>query len=276
MQARLVTIQDHGQLNDFYRCYYPAGHPLYNQDFWQWMFTNPAYGQCIVVENEANEIIGHMGFIQAGGFVWLVNILVDTNYRQQNIPDILFDAARQFGPLAVAVANDAGASLLRRKQWHEQPLLQRWIWTRPNSDYQNDPTFFKSVKQPYDVQNPEGYLWQQPHLKSAVFAWGDIAQLALDAGGIRMVTCKHPSACVHWAMDRDFNWIDFVTSDTSAAMQNALLQANFSHIENFPWYLNPPDFNRKVSLNWFTEKTLPEGFVFNRTMADMTRVGRID
>jgi len=276
MQARLATIQDHGQLTKFYSCYYPSGHPLYNQNFWAWMFTNPAYGQCIVVENEAKEIIGHMGCIQAGGLVWLVNILVDTNYRKQNIPDILFDAARQFGPLAVAVANDAGASLLRRKKWHEQPLLQRWIWTRPNTDFQNDPDFFTTKQPPVGLQKPNGYLWQQPHLQSVAFSWGDIAQLALSAGGLRLVTCNDPKACVAWAMEHGCNWIDFVTSDTNAAMQIALQDALFFQHENFPWYLNPPDFSRKVTLNWFTENPLPEGFIFDRSMADMTRIGSID
>lgn len=276
MQARIATIQDHGQLTKFYSCYYPSGHPLYNHEFWTWMFTNPAYGQCIVVENKAKEIVGHMGFVQAGGLVWLVNILVDVNHRHQNIPDILFDVARGYGPLAVAVANDAGASLLRRKKWQEQQLLQRWIWTRPNTDFQNNKDFFKAIQQPADLQKPEGYLWQQPYLQSVAFNWGDIAQLALNAGGLRLVTCNNPKACVAWAMDNGCNWIDFVTSNTNAAMQHALQDANFSCNESFPWYLNPPEFNRKVTLNWFTENQLPEGFVFNRSMADMTRIGSID
>lgn len=276
MQVRIASIQDHGRLKELYSSYYPMGHPLYHHEFWKWMFTNPAYGQCLLVENEANEIVGHMGFVQAGGLIWLVNILVAANYRQQNIPDVLFDAARKFGPLAVAVANDAGATLLRRKEWQEHPLLQRWIWTHPDKDFHKDRDFFTPVSTPGDIEKPVGYLWQQPMLQSATLPCGDIAQLALDAAGVRLVTCHQPNQCVAWAKENGFNWIDFVTSDTDSAMQNALLQANFTSIEDFPWYLNPPDLKRKVTLNWFTEKPLPSGIVFNRSMADMTRVGRID
>lgn len=276
MQARIATLQDHEQLIHFYNCYYPQGHPLYKKEFWKWMFTNPDYGQCIVVENQAKKIVGHMGIIKAGGLVWLVNILVDIQFRGQHIPDILFETAGQYGPLAVAVANDAGASLLRRKKWHEHPPLHRWLWTRPNKDFTKDKDFFKPIQQPVDLPKPAGYLWQQPYLQGVAFEWGDIAQLALNTGGLRLVTCNNVAACVNWAIHMGCNWIDFVTSSTDATLQQSLERSGFVRNDAFPWYLNPPDFNRKVTLNWFTEKPLPAGFVFDRSMADMTRVGSID
>jgi hypothetical protein len=238
------------------------------------MFTNPEYGQCIIVENESGNIIGHVGAVKGGGLVWLVNILIDRSYSNSGVVAKLFDAARQMGGLAVAVANEAGSGLLRKKNWIEHLNLQRLVWIHSGMDTAFSEVFFTPLQQPFDLPPAQGYFWRQPFLESILFPWGDTALVARRTGGIRMVTVKQPALCIEWAIENNIRWMDWVGSahdETIAVISNH----GWKEMPSFPWFLDPLDLSRKITLNLFTENPLPSDFHFLRTYADMTRVGMI-
>jgi hypothetical protein len=275
MYLKKATIQDHPRLKKLYDTYYPANHPLYHITFWEWMFGNPSYGTCWIVADDNDEVIGHMGAIKGGEMVWLVNILIKKIYSGKGITTMLMDAARASGPLAVAVANKAGAALLHKKNWLEHPQLERWIWTMPGSSYQKDPAFFSPIPLLPDLPKPDGYFWQQPFLQSIQFPWGDVASLSKKSGGLRLVSINNPSACIKWACEYGIMWMDWV-GQTNFDTQRLLLKNGFAHLDDFPWYVDPIERSRNVELNLFSENPFPEGFKFYRNYADLTRIGYID
>jgi hypothetical protein len=238
------------------------------------MFTNPEYGQCIIVENDSDNIIGHVGAVKGGGLVWLVNILINRSYSNTGVVAKLFETARQMGELAVAVANDAGSGLLRKKNWIEHPNLQRLVWIHPGKQVEPDASFFSPLLEPFDLPAVHGYFWQQPFLESVLFPWGDMAIVARRSGGIRLVTVKQPALCTAWAIENNIRWMDWVGSAHDETIAN-IFNHGWQEIPSFPWFLDPLDLSRKISLNFFTEHPLPSDFRFLRTYADMTRVGMI-
>lgn len=274
MNVTIASGKDYTKLVMFYASYFPAKHPLFHFAFWDWMFANPDYGKCIIVENEQGEIIGHVGAVKGGSLVWLVNILIDKNYSGQGVVTLLFEKARQFGPLAVAVANEAGSALLQKKKWIKHANLRRMIWVHPSLSNEQNGSLFNPLVQDFELPKVQGYFWQQPFLESLQFPWGDTAVVSRKSGGIRWVTIHQPALCISWAMENNIGWMDWV-GDAYDITASTIVDYEWKEMPSFPWFLDPLDQTRKVELNLFTEQPLPTNFRFLRIYADMTRVGMI-
>lgn len=270
-----ATLHDFTRLQTFYASYYPAGHPLFNEAFWRWMYLHEPYGICLIAQNEDGEIVGHLGCVQGGGRTWLVNILINKKYSGFGMIEMLFNAARKRGPLTVAVANEAGAGLLRKKGWTEAEPLQRLIWIHPSLRHQQiDNHFFKPYIMDVDLPKPTGHFWKQPHLHGIQLADGSTAVLASKTSGLRLIDVVNMQTVIDWAITNKIRWMDWVGSSHDSLVQK-LAKQDFTNITSFPWFLDPVDFNRSIQLNLFSEVPLSADFLFHRTYADMTRIGKI-
>lgn len=272
--ASIATVDDYSEILPFYAAYFPEKHPLFHAPFWEWMFTNPEYGQCIIAKNEFGEIVGHVGAVKGGGLVWLVNILINRQYSGKGVVSLLFETARKFGDLGVAVANESGSGLLRKKKWIEHDHLRRMIWIHPSMSGNMNASLFIPLHVEFMLPKAEGYFWEQPFLESVQLPWGDVAAVSRRSGGIRWVTVDEPDLCAAWAEQNNILWMDWV-GDTKNETASRIAIKGWRELPEFPWFLDPLDLSRKVELNLFTEKPIPEDLRFLRTYADMTRVGMI-
>lgn len=273
--TRIATATDYPKLVEFYRQYYPLGHPLYHLPFWQWQFGEAGMGKCILAENEAGELAGHVGSVPGGGQNFLINILVSKSLTSAGLIGALFDAARNFGPLTVAVANAAGAGLLRKKGWQRHYDLLRYIWVHPDKKNQaTDKSFFSPIDLPPGSRQPDGLYWQQPFLQSFEWAHGNCGVSAAHVGGLRIYEAGALDALHTQAADTGIRWMDMVVS-WNDPLGLALEQHGWQLRPGFPWFIQPLDLSRQIELNLFSETGLINGFMFSRQFADMGRVGSI-
>lgn len=273
--VRYATAEDYPEMAEFFKIYYKPGHPLYKFEFWQWQYGNPERGSSILAINERGKIVGHMGCCKGGSLVWLMNIVVDRIYSSMGVITRFFDAAREYGPIAVAVANPAGQGVLQKKQWYRYADLQRYVLVnpklanRPVEDWVQPLQLVKPVG-----QNPGGHYWEQPGLDGILMADGSTAVWQPYSGGLRIVDIQNHAELAEQAWALGFNWIDYVAS-WNHPLCRVLEKAGWTARSALPWYLNPVDFNMIVPLNLFSEEALPRDFLFHRTYADMARVGSL-
>lgn len=273
--VRYAKAEDYPDMAEFFKTYYKPGHPLYNFEFWQWQYGNPQTGGSIVAINQKGKIVGHMGCLKTGAMVWLMNIVVAPIYSSMGVITRFFDAARQIGPIAVAVANPAGQGVLQKKQWYRYADLNRFVLVNPAMAHLP----VQQWVQPLNIQKPgwpkpAGHFWQQPGLEGFLMPDGSTAVWQAAAGGLRIVDIVNPAKLAEEAWVLGFSWIDYVAS-WNHPLGRTLEKAGWTTRSPLPWYLNPVDFNMVVPLNLFSEEPLPRDFLFNRSFADMARVGSL-
>lgn len=269
--VRYASFSDHAALSELYRTYYPSNHPLFYPVFWQWQFGPATGGQCIVALDGDGKVAGHLGVVPGGGLAWLINILVRRTGDMPGLIAAMFDLARTQGPLAVALANPAGAALLQKRGWHRQPNLRRLIWISPAVQHLPVAAVLAPVALSAGLTRPASGFYQQPLLESAVLPGGDECLLQAAVGGLRLVSFDAVEQSLAWAQANGWRWADAVVSTDED--EQWLLAHGFQYQPDFPWFVNPPDFSRTVELNFFTEEPLPAGFRFSRLYADMSRIG---
>jgi hypothetical protein len=268
-------LDDHDRLTHFYETYYKQGHPLFNKYFWQWQYGSRENARSIIAELDNGDIIGHMGCSEGGGIIWLINILIDKQYSGHGLTTAFFDKARSLGPIAVAMANNAGQALLAKKKWYRYADLQRFVLINPS--LAEAPK--ESWVQPFDIEidafeRPLGHFWDQPGIDGIQFGDGSNGVVQKPVGGLRMIDMNDVTTIASKAWELGFRWVDHIASWNDPIVPS-LQKNNWRNDTDMPWYLNPVDFNVKVVFNLFSEEPLPKDFLFRRSYADLGRVGKL-
>lgn len=272
--VREATLRDWPMVEAFFTRNYRKNHPWQRREYFAWMIERSDWGHSFIGIQE-DRIIGHMAMNMGGGMVWMLNLLIEEEWRGRGIARAFHGLARSYGPLAATNANRAGHGMYRLMNWIRYCDLQRFVAVNPRERDEN------RLLEPVDVEvswpTPSGnHYWKQPGLIGAQLSSGNAAVRQDAVGGLQLIDLADPGAALEEAWTAGYRWVDFMTS-WNDPLCRVLEDTGWFVNERcpVPWFLNPvvPGSVARVSL--LSEDPLPKDLIVKRSYCDHGRVGSL-
>ncbi len=277
MESKIATIDDWKELYAFYEKVYPVNHPLKNIDFWKWQYGNHAHGSAYIVRDE-HAVYGHVGAYFNGGLAWIINVYLDEVLRGQGWLGKLYDMAREdYTHLAATSANAAGLGLYRNMGWIRYADLERYILINPV--YAHLP--IKEILTQTEIstiltQPTDNYYWQEPGITGALLEDGSTGVAQTQVGGFRFAELLETEKALEQIWGMGFKWCDYLSSWNDKKHTELARKGWAQHHEiEFPWYMNPIDYQKKCKVTFLTEGNVDNTFLCKRYYSDHGRVGSL-
>lgn len=270
-RVRVAESDDWPKLATFFDRAYRERHPLRKREFWEWRFGDREHGRSIVVD-DGEYIVGHSGAAIAGGYVWMINVWLGEEARGQGLLRRMYDAAREFGPLAAASVNRAGLDMYRNMGWTRYADLHRYVAVNPAAGDLLAPV---SIDPEWGRAEGDHY-WDQPGIVGYHLPDGSTAVDQLLQGGLRVIDLVNPVACAKAAFAAGVTWLDFVTSWADPLCRTIDREAWVHEDDSsLPWRMDPVIKNSKAHISVLAEKSLPSDFIVSRRFSDHGRIASL-
>ena len=277
MIYREATIEDWGDLKEFYKKVYRSNHPLIDKEFWIWQYGDVKYGRAFICLNKDSDIVGHVGANFAGNLAWMINGYLDTEYRGKGVMSNLYNLARNYYPVAATAANNLGLGMYKSMRWYRYYDLIRYVKIKPAIE---DITFNNVCKKEDilvdDFKNSESYYFKQPGIVGLKFEDGSTAVSQSEVGGLRVVDIGNLDFLEQTAWQLGYNWMDYITSWNDLKSKD--LEQNgwvLDYKSVVPWRLNPVQENYFCDITFLSEEPLDREFIVHRSYSDHGRIGSL-
>ncbi len=272
IETRIAKTEDWPAVQRFFLRNYRSGHPFQFEPFWRWQTEDPASAESYI-SLLAGEVVAHLGMNVGGGYVWVIQLLVEQQCRGKGVVRSLYDLARRRGPLATTNANAVALRMYRKMRWVRTVDLQRYVVVRPGCEI-GEALSAVEMRRTFDAPK-EGRYWRQPGIRGAQLT-GGTAVLQPEIGGARLIDLDNVGEVLDEIWAAGFNWADFITSWADPLCEELEERGWFlNEASPIPWRLNPVVPGSVAKISVLSEKPLDPYLIIRRTYCDHGRVGSV-